>query len=241
MHERALERLRGADERLAARVPARRTLAPDRVQATSLAALGRALLDDGVTPDDADAFAAGLGAVADAIVAGFPENVLWDLDYLAACFARELRAGARDRFDESVECAVALQPLFGCGTTIRFRYAHDFLYGFDWSKWVGKAPAERAASGPFDVEFLRYMIGRGRELVELIAEDDAKYPKLPDGVPRNPFAFSREPGPELALHLDLARRGLLPLEAWRIDAVPRWDRPYADLREERAAALASGA
>ncbi|MCA9707587.1 MAG: aldo/keto reductase [Myxococcales bacterium] len=139
------------------------------------------------------------------------------------------------------EQIAALQDLFGQGTAIRFRYVHDFVYGFDWAKWVARDPAARASVGPFEPPFLAFMLERGHQLLQLIADGrDRKYPPLPDDRPRNPFGFSREPEAEIALHQSLAADGLLPVEAWRVDAQPRWDRPYAELRRQRALALGLG-
>ena len=73
--------------------------------------------------------------------------------------------------------------------------------------------------------------------MKLISENDAKYPRLEAGVMRNPFEFPREPEDEARLHEDLARRGLIPVEAWRFDAVPRFSEPFSDLRRERALSL----
>ena len=92
--------------------------------------------------------------------------------------------------------------------------------------------------GPFSPAFLAYMHARGHELLAVIARGhDRRYPPLPDARPRNAFGFSREPADELALHRLLAREGLVPVEAWRLDASPRWDRPFQELRREQAARL----
>jgi hypothetical protein len=60
---------------------------------------------------------------------------------------------------------------------------------------------------------------------------------LPVGAIRNPFGFSREPDDELALHRALAAAGAIPVEAWRIDAQPRWDLDFAARRLAQARAL----
>jgi hypothetical protein len=120
---------------------------------------------------------------------------------------------------------------------LAFRYVHDFTYGFDWAKWVMHEPAERRGVGPFDPTFLAYLRSRGEELVTLIELDDEKYPKLPDGRSRNPFGFSREPAHEALLFTDLAARGLLPIRAWDVESEPVAERPFADLRFDRARQL----
>ena len=130
-----------------------------------------------------------------------------------------------------------LQRLYGQDTAIRFRYVHDFIYGYDWAKWVGRDPDLRAGIGPYDAVFLDHLERRAHELLGLIAVDDPVYPGLPDEQARNPFPFSREPEAELRLHRTLAARGLLPLAAWDPAARPVWSRPFAALRAELAAML----
>jgi hypothetical protein len=117
---------------------------------------------------------------------------------------------------------------------------HDLTLGFDWAKWVAAAPADRQAVGPFDRAFLRSMLERGRELLALIRVDDAKYPRLVSGEPRNPFVFSREPDHEVRLHRELAARRLIPVRAWEPNATPVWDRPFQAEREALALALQEG-
>lgn len=222
------------------------SLAPDRTHARSLVALGRAVLEPegAVAPADAaasEAFAEGLAAIALSMHDAFPHNLFGDLDYLAASLwrgAAAAPAGAAAFLRQQCARVAELQQLFGRGTSIRFRYVHDFLYGFDWAKWVTRDPAARADVGPFSPVFFAVMHARGHELLDVIASGhDRRYPPLVDARPRNAFGFSREPADELALHRHLAREGLLPVEAWRLDASPRWDRPFQALRREHAAHL----
>lgn len=233
----AIATLRRADRRLDARGVARQSLAPDRRVATPLAELGERAVAEGLSGDGLTRFAAGLAELADAIVEHFPKNILWDLDHLAAVLARGACRHGAGWVGGQLDRAAELQRIYGRHTPIRFSYIHDFVYGFDWAKWVKRAPADRADVGPFDEIFLRYSERRGHELLALIAQRDEKYPPLADDRPRNPFGFSREPDAEVAIHRDLAARDLIPVEAWRWDAAPRFDRPFADLRRERAVAL----
>jgi hypothetical protein len=236
----ALERLAQADARFGE--PPWRTLAPDRTHARPLLAIGRALLQATPEPEasaTADAFAEGLIDIAAAMRRAFPHNIFGDLDYLAASLWRGAvaapEAGPVEYLREQCRRVAELQDLFGQATTIRFRYMHDFLYGFDWAKWVARDPATRARVGPLAPAFLESMRARGHELIA--SGRDLRYPPLPDERPRNAFGFSREPADELVLHRHLAREGLLPVEVWRIDASPRWDRPFQRLRREHAARL----
>lgn len=234
-----MTRLAAADARLLGHSVAR-TLAPDRPRATLPSELGTALLH----PDDPDAlrqaFATGVCSVVEAIIEAFPDNLLWDLDHLAATVvsgarrAEDPAAAITSRFASIAE----LQHRFGQASTIRFRYIHDFIYGFDWARWVAKDPPGRSSVGPFDAAFVERMHRRGRELAETIARgDDEKYPPLQRGADRNPFRFQREPEVELELHRVLARQSKLPVQAWQATTVPRYDAPFTQLREVAAAAL----
>lgn len=191
------------------------------------------------SPELLTTLATGLAEVALAQVASFPENLCCDFEFMAADLLRRARAAPdpvgllRARLGQIAR----LQRLYGRDTAIRFRYVHDFVYGYDWAKWVGRDPDLRAGVGPYDAAFLDHLERRAHELLGLIAVDDPVYPGLPDDQARNPFPFSREPASELRLHRALAERGLIPIAAWDPDAQPVWSRPFAALRAELAAAL----
>ncbi len=185
------------------------------------------------------AFASAIERVADAQLHAFPGNLFWDMDALAASLVRQARTHAEpaQRLSRLAGHVARLQRLFGVETAIHFRYVHDFIYGYDWAKWVKRDPDARATVGPFDEAFLIYSERRAGELMELIAKDDTKYHRLRRGEARNPFGFSREPEDELRLFRDLAERDLLPIRAWETDPPLDWKPPYLALREERAEAL----
>jgi hypothetical protein len=237
-HRSAIEALEALDRRLDGGGMERLTLDPSRTRASTLAQIGRALAPR-CPPRVASAFAAGLARTADAIARHFPNNLFWDLDHLAASVLREALAhpAPLERLGASFDEIETLNALFGRETPIRFRYAHDFIYGFDWAKWVRRDPKARAGVGPFDLAFLRSLHARGRELLALIENDDATYPALEDERDRNPYPFSRDPREELALYRDLARLGLIPVRAWQESARPEWDRAFAEERVARARAL----
>ena len=242
--------------------PTRHTLAPGRTRANTLAQVLRLL--DPPPGELAIALALGLAEVAMAQLDAFPGNLFWDFDLMAAAVLAEARSWAQgDRHqtghqadqtghqtghqaDQADQAAIAkarlhqiaeLQHLYGRETAIHFTYVHDFAYGYDWAKWIARDPPDRRDHGPYSATFLAYMNDRGHELLALIAADDHKYPTLTGEQPRNPFPFPREPASELHLHRELARRGEIPVEAWRIDAAPVWNRGYAAIRAERARAL----
>lgn len=235
-----IEQFRALDRRLSAQGVSPQTLAPERDAATPFALIGEYVASHLGETAPAGEIARQLGRILDAQLESFPENLFSDYDYLAASLVRQaLEAGAEavEALRRSGGKVARLQEMFGRHSPIRFRYVHDFIYGYDWAKWVAKDPARRAAVRPYDPPFLDYMLARGKELYELIARDDRKYPTLRDSAYRNPFGFSREPQDEAALLRRLAREGQIPLAAWRFDAVPDWKAPYYDIRRQAADAL----
>lgn len=231
--------LAAADAAIDAAAPERHTLAPERARARSLVEVWAALRRGDDPPALALAFPRGLAAIALAELQAFPGNLLWDYEFMAAELLREARSSADPAATVSARCRqiADLQRLYGRETAIAFTYVHDFVYGYDWAKWIRREPPRRRGHRPYSPAFLAYMERRGGELLALIEADDRKYPSLARGRPRNPFPFSRAPAAELELHRELARRGEVPVEAWRYDARPRWDRNYAALRAERARVL----
>lgn len=213
----------------------RLTLNPEGDRPTSLRSLAESLCSGPLQRS----FATAIESVADAQLQAFPGNLFWDMDALAASLLRQARAHAEpaQHLARLAGHVARLQRLFGAETAIHFRYVHDFVYGYDWAKWVKREPETRGAIGPFDEAFLAYSERRAGELMALIGRDDRKYHQLPEGEARNPFGFSREPEDELRLFRDLAERELLPVRAWETDPPLDWEPPYLALREERAEAL----
>lgn len=238
-----LERLRAVAATLAGQAGPLRSLDPRRTRASTLLELHAGTLDTiavSLRDELAEPLAHGLCELALAQFDAFPSNLFWDLDLIAAAIVHEAstlafgpaRACVADRFERMA----ALQHLYGRRTAINFSYVHDFVYGFDWAKWVAREPSLHAdVPGPFSLPFLAYMQQRGRELLALIAADDSKYPSLDDDAPRNPFPFSREPEDEIRLHRELARRDLIPVPTWDRDVhcrdwSTRWRIGFAERR-----------
>lgn len=213
-----------------------RSLAPDREYVTPPARLCETVLDGASESRLAATFAQGMTTIARAVAEHFPDNVYCDVDFLAATLVARFRGqpAAEARMTAHCDRIAELIALYGCHSAIRFRYMHDFLYGFDWARWVRKDPINRAATGPFDPLFLQYLYQRGAELLALIEDGDAEYPPLAPGQWRNPFDFSREPAAEARLHRQLAAEKLLPLAAWDIRARPIFDRDFYRLRRGHA-------
>jgi len=185
------------------------------------------------------ALAAAAAAVANAQLRSFPENLFWDFDFYLASIHRHACAASdyATYLQDVTDITVGVMRLYGQQSPIRFRYVHDFMYGFDWARWVRRDPAAREKVEPFGLDFLRQTENRGRDIGALIETDDDWYPRLEDGVSRNPFPFSREPEDELALYRLLAERGCVPVEAWRRDARPDASRDFDAIREDVARSL----
>lgn len=216
----------------------RRSLCPERREATTLVELGESLCGDGA--ERRAPFAVAMAEIVRSLIRHFPNNLFWDLDYLAGYVASQLRQGAGSGVEPSQVARpyVELHARFGVRSAIRFAYGHDFYYGFDWAKWVRKQPADRAEHGPFSARFLSALYRRGGELLDSIDKnDDPQYPPLVGDAPRNPFGFSRSPRDEERLHRELAARGDLPLRAWDVHAVPSWRVDYAARRDAMATRL----
>jgi len=211
------------------------SLDPDRATASSPTELVSALADSSQLPHLASA----ASAVAEAQLRSFPENLFWDFDFYLASIHRDAAAASdyARYLEEVTRITVGLMTLYGQQSVIRFRYVHDFMYGFDWARWVRRDPDARNGIEPFGVDFLRHTESRGRDILTLIKADDDWYPKLADGAARNPFPFSREPEEELSLYRLLAERNCVPVEAWQLDAQADASRDFDALREDVAASL----
>ena len=222
--------------------PIRRSLSPQRSTATPCAVLCDLLLNGETDTSLVGVFAQGMRELEHGLLTHFPNNLYGDLDYFASAILGEARAQPHpvDHLRQLFALTAELLQLYGCHSTIHFQYAHDFLYGFDWARWVRKATSKRQAAGPFSMEFLLYLQKRGDELLALIAKDDARYPRLATWQNRNAFTFSRVADDERLLHETLAAEALVPVEAWRRDALPRCERDYSQLRAARARALHLG-
>ncbi|QSQ23571.1 ferrochelatase [Pyxidicoccus parkwayensis] len=223
--------LRARLEPLDSLLGARASLAPDRARALTPCELAERITAGQGDEACLRAFVEGLRATVEALAEDFPDNIFWDLDYLARCL---WEAGAPGDMEAFARRVVALCHGFGVRSELRFRYAHDFVFGYDWARWVMREPEQRAAIRPFDATFFDYLEGRRQELLVLVARDDTKYSQLKGAKFRNPFGFSREPEEEARLHQALAREDLIPVKAWRMDGDPRWHLPFADLRTKAA-------
>ncbi len=233
--EQAVAPLSAIDARIASTPRGALTLDPGRSRATPLSGIVSMLAE----PSELPHLAALASAVAEAQLESFPENVLWDFDFFLGSIHEQAREASSysDHLSRVTEITVGLMRLYGQQSTIRFRYVHDFMYGFDWARWVRRDPNAEAGIGPFSLQFLKQIETRGRDILTLIESDDTLYPKLSGSGSRNPFSFSRDPEEELLLYRRLAERGCIPVEAWRLGAEPDASRDFDALREQVAESL----
>lgn len=219
------------------------TLAPGGGKPRSLVALAEQLLPSSATrpplhDQQCIAWAMAVSDLARAIAREFPENVFADLDHVASELRRVVAQHGHVALERTIDPLVRIHRTYGKSSRIRFRYVHDFLYGFDWARWVARQPETRGGVAPFDLVFLAHVEKRAQELDALIEVDDPTYPRLATDVFRNPFPFDREPTAELSLFRALAEQQLLPIPAFDGEAsVPSFSRPFTRLREECARAM----
>lgn len=210
---------------------ARASIAPGRLVVPTPAELVEEIVAGSADLERTRAFVRALGEIIRAVAENFPGNIFWDLEYLASCLWQAAHPPAIGDFARRV---ASLCRGFGNQSKLRFRYAHDFLYGYDWARWVNRKPEERADVGPFDLRFFDYLESRRQTLLELIDRNDEKYAPLRGPEFRNPFTFIREPHEEMQLHKLLAQVDLIPLKAWRFDGERRWDLPFTEMRAKVA-------
>lgn len=177
--------------------------------------------------------------ILDALLYNFPENIFWDFDFIVSSMLKQaiLAEEKVDLLENFGNKIVLLMDMFGRNSEIRFRYVHDFMYGFDWARWVQKKPHQRAHLEPFCLNFLDDLISRGEEILQKIKVDDGKYPKISEKRYRNPFCFSREPDSERRLLTYLAAHGSIPVAGWNWDGVGVWNKPFYLLREQASVVL----
>lgn len=214
----------------------RLSLCKGRVYATHTTQLSKAILHRDSDINLKSAFAKGVFLLEQELFKHFPENIFADFDMLFAHIitkAKQTHSPSKYVLN-NCEYISKLFAVYGSNSSIRFKYIHDFLYGFDWARWVQKSPNLRHNVGPFDPVFINHLFLRGNELRKLIKQNDKKYPKLPPYKTRNPFPFSRKPSDERLLHGILAEKNLIPVTAWATNGTfsHAWD--YHNKRIEQA-------
>jgi hypothetical protein len=229
------KRFRILDEIIAQKSVSYLSLNPHKNFATSFVEMGYYITAKNYDPKIITSITDAMELIVDAQLSNFPENIYWDFDFMVhnilnqALVAKE---GAFYFLDTFADKIVSLMNLFGIKKQIHFRYVHDFMYGFEWAKWVQKDPYARSNTEPFGIIFLDYILNRGQEMIQLINLNDSKYHQLTDSVYRNPFPFSREPECECRLLSYMAEEELIPVPAWDWNARPMWNKPFQQIRQE---------
>ncbi len=216
------------------------TLNPDKTLITSFVELGNLITT--MTTDEEFILALGdtLKLIVYAQLQNFPENIFWDFDFMVSSMVRQalVADGGFMSFLESFgDKMVLLIELFGINKEIRFRYVHDFIYGFDWARWVQREPQTRSNSEPFSLVFLEELLSKGEKLIKHINYGQLTSYNLSQTGYRNPFDFSREPEDEHLLLTSLAQANLIPVATWDWDTSPVWDKPFQEMRQQLALKL----
>lgn len=181
-----------------------------------------------------------LKLILEAQLHNFPENIFWDFDFIVSSMVRQALVadmGSISFLESFGDKMVLLIELFGINKEIRFRYVHDFIYGFDWARWVQREPETRSNSEPFSLVFLEELLIKGEKLIKHINYGQLTSYNLSHTGYRNPFDFSREPEDERLLLTSLARQNLIPVAAWNWEASPVWDKPFQEMRQQLALKL----
>jgi hypothetical protein len=216
------------------------SLNPQKRLITSFAELGNLITEQNTEIELLTTLQETLESIVHAQLQNFPENIFWDFDFLVSSMFRQALVadeGAITFLKLFGEKMGSLIEMFGTKKEIRFRYVHDFMYGFDWARWVQKEPQNRASVEPFSLVFLDYLLVKGKELVQRINHGQVVSYKLCDTGYRNPFTFSREPEDEYRLLTYLAEEQLIPVAAWNWNASPIWNKPFQEIRQQLALKL----
>ncbi|MEH2330167.1 hypothetical protein [Nostoc sp.] len=216
------------------------SLSPQKILITSFAELENLIAEQNTDIPILTTIQETLESIVRTQLQNFPENIFWDFDFLVSSMLRQAltaEEGAIPFLKVFAEKMVCLTEMFGNHTEIRFRYVHDFIYGFDWARWVQKEPQKRAHIEPFSPLFLDYLLVKGKELLQRIKHGQVVSYKLCETGYRNPFTFSREPEDEYRLLTYLAEEQLIPVAVWDWNASPVWNKPFQEMRQQLALKL----
>jgi len=169
----------------------------------------------------------------------FPGNLFYDLDYFLWSIVRTSKEEEfvfQNELQKKKDLIQKIFTTFGIHSKIKFQYAHDFLYGYDWCKWVREKQLGEKDITPFGYPFLLYILGRGKDMLQLVESDSLEYPSLEANSKsfRNPFLFQRSPSQEALVMRSLASEGKLPVLGWDLDFTPAPEVDFLKIRFERA-------
>ncbi|MBN3959790.1 hypothetical protein [Nostoc sp. NMS8] len=216
------------------------SLSPEKTLITSFAELGNFITEENTGIKIIITLQETLESIVRTQLENFPENIFWDFDFLVSSMLRQALTadeGAVQFLKTFGAKMVSLTEMFGNKTEMRFRYVHDFIYGFEWARWVQKEPQNRAHIEPFSLIFFDYLLVKGKELLQRINHGQVVSYKLCDTGYRNPFTFSREPKDEYRLLTYLAEEQLIPVAVWNWNASPVWNKPFQEMRQQLALKL----
>jgi hypothetical protein len=216
------------------------SLSPQKTLITSFAELENLIAEQNSNLQIITAIQETLESIVRTQLQNFPENIFWDFDFLVSSMLRQAltaEEGAITFLKVFGEKMISLTEMFGNKTEIRFRYVHDFMYGFEWARWVQKEPQNRAHVEPFSLVFFDYLLVKGKELLQRINHGQVISYKLCETGYRNPFTFSREPEDEYRLLTCLAEEELIPVAVWNWNASPVWNKPFQEMRQQLALKL----
>lgn len=216
------------------------SLNPKKTLITSFAELGNLIAEENTEIQFLITLEETIESIVLTQLQNFPENIFWDFDFMVSSMLRQALIadeGAVPFLKIFGQKMVLLTEMFGSKTEIRFRYVHDFIYGFEWARWVQKEPQKRAQIEPFSPVFLDYLLVKGKELLQRINHGQVTSYKLCDTGYRNPFTFSREPEDEYRLLTYLAEEELIPVAVWNWNGSPVWNKPFQEMRQQLALKL----
>ncbi|MBD2345696.1 hypothetical protein [Anabaena subtropica] len=216
------------------------TLNPQKTIMTSFVELGHLITKETTDIELITAIIDTLKLIICAQLQNFPENIFWDFDFMVSSMLKQAlqrKDGAIAFLENFGHRMVFLTDLFGGQSEIKFRYVHDFIYGFEWARWVQKDPSNRVKIEPFSLIFLDYLLDKSEELRQRIHQGSSQSYKLCATGFRNPFTFSREPEDEYLLFTHLAQEKLIPVPAWSWNATPIWNQPFQEMRQQLALKL----
>lgn len=216
------------------------SLCPGRGEATSCEQLGILLLTATDNLQVQSAFTAAFEVLVDSAIQHFPGSLFWDFDYIMNCAiscARQHSGDTATYLQSWGKTISELFDLFGGHSPIRFQYTHDFLYGFDATRWNTPGFLPPGEQQDFSLSFLLYIRARGRYMSELIEAGHPGFPAIPPGEFRNSYSFNRDPECERKLFKALAECGVIPLEGWSFNAKRITAFPYLETRNRIATSL----
>jgi hypothetical protein len=161
----------------------------------------------------------------------YPQNIFWDFDYLLFYIWSQKN---KDVLFAMAKKILNVQLYYSSINSINFAYIHDFIYGYDWDRWVRKDIKNRYLVGLYDLKFLSYLEKRGLQIIDSIGSDE-RYPVLVKNQNRNVYNFHRHGAAEIKTLTSLAKEENIPIQGWRTDG-GEWDcaKNYMLLREKKA-------